>query len=109
MVASTTCMPNPSPAPPLGPKPSQPNVLHPMQSPPMQAVPSSSKQAHNQLRPPPLLPLPPPPCHYIAAWFYYAKGSGVWFNLGKTWSGPDHADAFKYFRVNGDSAKAVRS
>ena len=35
----------------------------------------------------------------VAAWFYYAKGSGVWFNLGKTWSGPDHGDAYKFFHV----------
>ena len=40
----------------------------------------------------------------IAAWFYYAKGSGVWFNMGKTWSGPDHGDAYKFFHVDKDRA-----
>ena len=41
-----------------------------------------------------------PPSSRIAAWFYYAKGSGVWFNMGKTWSGPDHADGYKFFHVS---------
>ena len=40
-----------------------------------------------------------PPPSLVAAWFYYAKGSGIWFNMGKTWSGPDHGDAFKFFHV----------
>ena len=34
------------------------------------------------------------------AWFYYAKGSGMWFNLGKTISFPDHSEAFKHFNVH---------
>ena len=30
-------------------------------------------------------------------WFYYAKGSGIFFNTGKTISFQDHDDAVKYF------------
>ena len=38
------------------------------------------------------------------AWFYYAKGSGMWFNLGKTISFPDHAEAYAHFHVHNVAA-----
>jgi hypothetical protein len=32
-------------------------------------------------------------------WFLYAKGSGVWYKLGKSISFKDHKDAYKHFKV----------
>jgi hypothetical protein len=32
-------------------------------------------------------------------WFYYAKGSGIWINLGKTIAFQDHYDAFDFFSI----------
>ena len=37
-------------------------------------------------------------------WFLYAKGSGVWYNIGKTIVFDEHADAYRYFRVGGNEA-----
>jgi hypothetical protein len=39
--------------------------------------------------------------HY-GAWFLYAKGSGVWFNTGKTIQFDEHSDAYKHFGKNGN-------
>lgn len=36
------------------------------------------------------------------AWMLYAKGSGMWFYLGKTISFPEHNDAYTYFNAGGD-------
>jgi len=33
----------------------------------------------------------------VGAWFYYAPGSGIYFNLGNTISFDDHSQAVKYF------------
>ncbi len=33
-------------------------------------------------------------------WFYYAKGSGIWINLGRTIAFQEHSDAFEYFGIN---------
>ena len=33
------------------------------------------------------------------AWYLYAKGSGVWYNIGKTISFPEHADAYAHFNA----------
>ena len=41
--------------------------------------------------------------HY-GAWFLYAKGSGVWYNIGKTLSFPEHLDAYIYFNVRDNEA-----
>lgn len=32
---------------------------------------------------------------HFGAWFFYARGGGIWFNLGKTFAVTDHADAYK--------------
>lgn len=39
--------------------------------------------------------------HY-GAWFFYAKGSGMWFNLGKTISFPDHSYAYSKLHAHGN-------
>jgi len=36
----------------------------------------------------------------FGSWFYYMKGTGIWFNLGKTVSFGDHPAAYKYFKVH---------
>ena len=33
-------------------------------------------------------------------WFLYAKGSGVWYHVGKTIEFPEHGDAYKFFKSN---------
>jgi len=33
------------------------------------------------------------------AWFFLAKGSGIWYNIGKTVAFQDHDDAFKHYGV----------
>ena len=38
------------------------------------------------------------------AWFFYAKGSGIWVNLGKTVVFQDHGDAYKFFGATGKDA-----
>lgn len=38
------------------------------------------------------------------AWFLYAKGSGVWYNIGKSITFPEHADAFAHFKVHDNQA-----
>ena len=38
--------------------------------------------------------------HY-GAWFFYAKGSGIWFDLGNTIVFTDHGDGFQYFKATG--------
>ena len=35
-------------------------------------------------------------------WFYYAKGSGIWINLGKTIAFTDHHEAFEFFSITHD-------
>jgi hypothetical protein len=35
----------------------------------------------------------------VGAWFYYLKGTGIWFNLGKTKSFQEHQDAYDHFGV----------
>lgn len=37
----------------------------------------------------------------VGAWFLYAKGSGVWFNVGNTISFGDHEEAYEHFGVMG--------
>lgn len=32
-------------------------------------------------------------------WFYYAKGSGIWINLGRTIVFQEHCDAFEFFGI----------
>jgi len=47
---------------------------------------------------------------HVGAWFFYARGSGVWFNTGKTIHFVDHGDAYKMFDAHGNedmSAKAA--
>lgn len=47
---------------------------------------------------------------HVGAWFFYARGSGIWFNTGKTIHFVDHGDAYKMFKANGNedmSAKAA--
>ena len=39
------------------------------------------------------------------AWFYYAKGSGIWFNLGRTIAFETHAEGYKFF--NGSTPSKV--
>ena len=34
---------------------------------------------------------------HVGSWFFYAKGSGMWFNIGKTITFIDHGDAYKHF------------
>ena len=34
------------------------------------------------------------------AWFFFAKGSGIWFNLGSTISFKSHTDGYSYFNVS---------
>jgi len=38
----------------------------------------------------------------VGAWFFYAKGSGVWYQIGQTISFNDHGDAYKHFHANGN-------
>jgi hypothetical protein len=38
---------------------------------------------------------------HFGAWFLYAPGSGIYFNIGKTISFPEHDDAYKFFGVTG--------
>lgn len=33
-------------------------------------------------------------------WFYYAKGSGIWINIGRTIAFQEHSDAFNFFGIN---------
>jgi hypothetical protein len=35
----------------------------------------------------------------IGAWFYWLKGSGIWYNLGKQISFPDHLNSWLHFGV----------
>jgi len=51
---------------------------------------------------------------HFGAWLMYAKGSGVWFNTGKTIAFPEHQDAYKFFALpagtthwNQDMSKAA--
>jgi hypothetical protein len=39
---------------------------------------------------------------HFGAWFLYAKGSGVWYNIGKTINFGEHAEAFAHFNVRGN-------
>ena len=36
------------------------------------------------------------------AWFFYAKGSGIWFDIGKTVVYTDHGDAYQHFKAKGN-------
>mmetsp|Transcript_35752 Transcript_35752/g.63713 ORF Transcript_35752/g.63713 Transcript_35752/m.63713 type:complete len:306 (-) Transcript_35752:154-1071(-) len=36
----------------------------------------------------------------VGAWMLYAKGSGIWFDVGRTAVFSDHADAYDFFNVN---------
>ena len=38
---------------------------------------------------------------HVGAWFLSARGSGIWFNVGRTVAFDDHADAWAYFGVEG--------
>jgi len=51
---------------------------------------------------------------HFGAWMMYAKGSGVWFNTGKTKAFAEHQDAYNYFTLpagtqhpNEDMSKAA--
>jgi hypothetical protein len=35
---------------------------------------------------------------HFGAWFFYAKGSGIWFNLGKTTNFVDHSNGYAKFK-----------
>ena len=41
----------------------------------------------------------------VGAWFFYAKGAGIWLNLGRTIWFTDHGDAFRYFKTPADNPK----
>lgn len=43
------------------------------------------------------------------SWLLYAKGSGVWFNTGKTISFNEHADSYAHFKVGGDNEAMSRA
>jgi len=34
----------------------------------------------------------------VGAWFYHLKGTGIWFNLGKSISFPDHPQSWAHFK-----------
>jgi len=38
---------------------------------------------------------------HFGAWFVYAKGSGIYFNIGKTISFGTHEEAYQHFKVQG--------
>ena len=38
------------------------------------------------------------------AWFFYAKGSGIWVDVGNTIVFQDHGDGYKYFGATGKDA-----
>ena len=38
---------------------------------------------------------------HSGAWFFYAKGSGIWFDIGKTKVFTDHGDGYKFFNAKG--------
>lgn len=39
----------------------------------------------------------------FGAWFVYAPGSGLWFDIGKTISFPEHSDAYTHFKITSGS------
>lgn len=39
--------------------------------------------------------------HY-GAWFFYARGGGIWYNMGKTIAFTDHGNAYKKFGAHGN-------
>ena len=41
--------------------------------------------------------------HY-GAWFLHAKGSGVWYNIGKSITFADHGDAYNHFNAHDNEA-----
>jgi len=43
------------------------------------------------------------------AWFVYAKGSGIYFNTGKTIAFDEHQDGYTHFKVNSGSYNEVMS
>ena len=47
----------------------------------------------------------------IGAWFVHAKGSGVWYNIGRSISFKEHSDAYAHFNANGneDMCRAAAS
>ena len=40
---------------------------------------------------------------HFGSWFFYAGGSGIWFNTGNTISFTDHGDAFVYFQTKANN------
>jgi hypothetical protein len=43
---------------------------------------------------------------HAGMWFFYAKGSGLWFNLGKTHAFSDHADAYTFIGAHNNEDMA---
>ena len=39
------------------------------------------------------------PDEHVGAWFLTARGTGIWFNLGRTMAFDDHEDAWRHFGV----------
>ena len=46
---------------------------------------------------------------HTGAWFFFAKGSGIWFNVGKTIHFNDHGDAYKYFGAKNNEDMAGKA
>jgi len=47
-----------------------------------------------------------PEDEFYAAWFFYAKGSGMWYNTGKTNSFNTHNDAFEHYGTTNSDCTA---
>jgi len=41
---------------------------------------------------------------HFGAWYLHAKGSGVWYNIGKSVTFPDHAEAYAHFNTFNNEA-----
>jgi len=44
---------------------------------------------------------------HAGAWFFYARGGGIWFNMGKTISFQDHGGAYRYFKTGDKSNQEI--